>query len=40
MDAVRGADLIQRQKAGLPTIHCNWGNLNLYLDQPITKGMP
>ena len=20
-----------------PTIHCNWGNLNLYLDQPITK---
>ena len=21
-----------------PTIHCNWSNPNLYLDQPITKG--
>ena len=22
----------------VPAIHCNWGNPNLYLDQPITKG--
>ena len=30
-----GANFHQSHK---PTIHCNWGNPNLFLDQPITKG--